>query len=127
MSNPETGQPSKQRSSLLDKINETLSDQIAFAGFIDDKADLLEYRKIKKIYHIPIERQESLNVQISLVTSVAKNWKDVFGSVKHISYSSDDYDVIFIEALSSTLVIMAAPGTGTHVVKQVFKIIAEMS
>jgi hypothetical protein len=108
-------------------INEKLSDQIAFVGFIDDKADLLEYRKIKKVYHIPVERQESLNVQIALMTSVAKNWKDVFGSVKHINYSSDDYDVVFIEVMSSTLVIMAAPGKGPQIAKQVFEIIAEMS
>lgn len=126
MSSPETGHSNK-RASLLDRINEKLSDQIVFVGFIDDKADLLEYRRVKKVYHIPVERQESLNVQIALVTSVAKNWKDVFGSVKHISYSSDDYDVIFIEIMSSTLVIMTVPGTGPQIVKQVFEIIAEMS
>ena len=126
MSNSETGHSNK-RASLLDRINEKLSDQIVFVGFIDDKADLLEYRRVKKVYHIPVERQESLNVQIALVTSVAKNWKDVFGSVKHISYSSDDYDVIFIEIMSSTLVIMTVPGTGPQIVKQVFEIIAEMS
>ena len=126
MSSPETGYSNK-RASLLDRINEKLSDQIVFVGFIDDKADLLEYRRVKKVYHIPVERQESLNVQIALVTSVARNWKDVFGSVKHISYSSDDYDVIFIEIMSSTLVIMAVPGTGPQIVKQVFEIIAEIS
>lgn len=117
----------RQRSILLDKISEKLAGKVTFIGFIDGKADLLEYRKIKKVYHIPVERQESLNVQIALVTSLVKNWKDVFGQCKHMSYSSDDCDVIFLEALDSTLVAMAVPGTGPQVAKFIIQMISETS
>lgn len=117
----------RQKSILLDKINEKLAGKITFIGFIDSKADLFEYRQVKKVYYIPVERQESLNVQIALMTSLAKNWKDVFGSCKHMSYSSDDCDVVFLEALGSTLVTMAAPGTGPQVAKLIIQTISEMS
>jgi len=64
---------------LLDRIDADLSNFMIFAGILDNNAKLLSFRRGKASFSLPIERHETLDVQISLMFSLIRQLEDITG------------------------------------------------
>jgi hypothetical protein len=64
---------------LLDKIESDISSLI-FAGVLDNNAKLLSFRRGKAGFSLPIERHDTLDVQLSLMFSLIRQLEDICGT-----------------------------------------------
>jgi hypothetical protein len=74
--------PGNSIEKLLDKIDVDLSNFLIFAGVLDNNAKLLSFRRGKASFSLPIERHETLDVQISLMFSLIRQLEDITGTHK---------------------------------------------
>ena len=107
---------------LLDKIDADLSNLLIFAGVLDNNAKLLSFRRGKASFSLPIERHETLDVQISLMFSLIRQLEDITGVHKFTVTRFARQD-IFLFGTSDLHVFVITPPTSEE---QVAKTLAEL-
>jgi hypothetical protein len=107
---------------LLDKIDADLSNFLIFAGVLDNNAKLLSFRRGKASFSLPIERHETLDVQISLMFSLIRQLEDITGMHKFTVTRFARQD-IFLFGTSDLHVFVITPPTSEE---QVAKTLAEL-
>jgi hypothetical protein len=107
---------------LLDKIDTDLSNFLIFAGVLDNNAKLLSFRRGKASFSLPIERHETLDVQISLMFSLIRQLEDITGMHKFTVTRFARQD-IFLFGTSDLHVFVITPPTSEE---QVAKTLAEL-
>jgi hypothetical protein len=102
--------------------------QLIFAGIIDDRAKLLHFQKGKFPLMLPIDRQNALDVQLSLVWTISKQLEDFAGSLVHTVLTFSDADVI-VKQISTKLMlyVICAKTSGTEILDALNKLFSETS
>jgi len=112
---------------LLDRIDTSFSNFLIFAGVLDNNAKLLSYRAGKANFSLPIERHETLDVQISLMFSLIRQLEDISGTHKFTITRLARYDIILFGTLDLHVFIITTPTSEVQVAKTLVDLIAMMT
>ena len=78
---------------ILDKVSVELEDSLVFAGALDNNAKLLSFRKGSGKLALPVERHETLDVQISLFFSLLHQLEDIAGNHRFTMTRFQKYNI----------------------------------
>lgn len=112
---------------LLDKIDAEISNFLIFAGVIDNNAKLLSYRRGKASFSLPIERHDTLDVQLSLMFSLIRQLEDISGLHKFTVTRFARHDIFLFGTLEFHIFVITSPTSEGQVVKALTDLIATMN
>lgn len=95
---------------VLDKVSSELEDSLVFAGALDNNAKLLGFRKGSSKMALPVERHETLDVQISLLFSLLHQLEDIAGMHKFTVTRFGKYNIFLFGTNDIHLFIVSNPG-----------------
>gem|GEM_PF-2462939 len=113
--------------SLLDKIDGDLSDLLVFAGILDNNAKLLSYRVGKSSFSLPIERHDTLDVQIALMFSLIKQLEDISGPHKLSVTRFSKHDIFMFGSQDLHIFVITSPTSEERVAKTLVELVGSMS
>jgi hypothetical protein len=113
--------------SLLDKIDGDLSDFLVFAGILDNNAKLLSYRVGKSSFSLPIERHDTLDVQIALMFSLIKQLEDISGPHKLSVTRFSKHDIFMFGSQDLHIFVITSPTSEERVAKTLVELVGTMS
>lgn len=112
---------------LLDKIDVDLSDFLVFAGILDNNAKLLSYRVGKSSFSLPIERHDTLDVQIALMFSLIKQLEDISGPHKLSVTRFSKHDIFMFGSQDLHIFVITSPTSEERVAKTLVELVGTMS
>lgn len=112
---------------LLDKIDSDLSDFLVFAGILDNNAKLLSYRVGKSSFSLPIERHDTLDVQIALMFSLIKQLEDISGAHKLTVTRFAKHDIFMFGNQELHIFVMTSPTSEERVAKSLVDLVSALS
>ncbi len=112
---------------LLDKVDSDLSDLLVFAGILDNNAKLLSYRVGKSRFSLPIERHDTLDVQIALMFSLIKQLEDISGSHKLSVTRFAKHDIFMFGSQDLHFFVITSPTSEDKVAKTLVELVSTMS
>ncbi len=112
---------------LLDKIDSDLSDFLVFAGILDNNAKLLSYRVGKSRFSLPIERHDTLDVQIALMFSLIKQLEDISGAHKLTVTRFAKHDIFMFGNQDLHIFVITSPTSEERVAKTLVDLVGTLS
>jgi hypothetical protein len=112
---------------LLDKIDGDLSDFLVFAGILDNNAKLLSYRVGKSSFSLPIERHDTLDVQIALMFSLIKQLEDISGPHKLSVTRFSKHDIFMFGSQDLHIFVITSPTSEERVAKTLVELVSTMT
>lgn len=112
---------------LLDKIDSDLSDFLVFAGILDNNAKLLSYRVGKSRFSLPIERHDTLDVQIALMFSLIKQLEDISGAHKLTVTRFAKHDIFMFGNQELHIFVITSPTSEERVAKSLVDLVGSIS
>ena len=112
---------------LLDKINEDISEYLIFAGVLDNNAKLLSYRKGRASFSLPIERHDTLDVQLSLMFSLIRQLEDISGIHKFTLTRFAKHDTFLFGTPDLHVFVITSPNSEGQVAKTLAELVATMT
>ena len=112
---------------LLDKIDSDLSDFLVFAGILDNNAKLLSYRVGKSSFSLPIERHDTLDVQIALMFSLIKQLEDISGAHKLSVTRFAKHDIFMFGNQDLHIFVITSPTSEERVAKSLVDLVSTIS
>ena len=112
---------------LLDKIDSDLSEFLVFAGILDNNAKLLSYRVGKSSFSLPIERHDTLDVQIALMFSLIKQLEDISGSHKLSVTRFAKHDIFMFGSQDLHIFVITTPTSEERVAKTLVELVGTMA
>lgn len=112
---------------LLDKIDSDLSNFLVFAGILDNNAKLLSYRVGKSSFSLPIERHDTLDVQIALMFSLIKQLEDISGPHKLTVTRFAKHDIFMFGNQDLHIFVMTSPTADERVAKSLVDLVGALS
>jgi hypothetical protein len=109
---------------LLDKIDADISDFLIFAGALDNNAKLISFRKGKASFSLPNERQDTLDVQMSLMFSLIRQFEDISGPHKFTVARFVRYDIFLFGAPDMHVFVLTLPTSESRVAKTLTEMVA---
>ena len=107
---------------LLDKIDADISNFLIFAGVLDNNAKLISFRRGKASFSLPLERHDTLDVQLSLMFSLIRQLEDISGSHKFTIMRFTRHDIFMFGTSDLHIFVITSPTSEG----QVAKTLAEM-
>ncbi len=107
---------------LLDKIDADISEFLIFAGVLDNNAKLVSFRRGKASFSLPIERHDTLDVQLSLMFSLIRQLEDISGPHKFTVTRFGRHDIFLFGTSGMHVFVITSPTSEG----QVAKTLAEM-
>jgi hypothetical protein len=107
---------------LLDKIDADISNFLIFAGVLDNNAKLISFRRGKASFSLPLERHDTLDVQLSLMFSLIRQLEDISGSHKFTMMRFMRHDIFMFGTSDLHIFVITSPTSEG----QVAKTLAEM-
>ena len=89
--------------SIFRVLTEKFSDKLIFAGVIDPKAKLIHFQKGTYALFLPIDRQNALDVQLSLVCSLSQQLEDIGGKLAHTVLTFVDCEIVILQISSGSI------------------------
>jgi len=111
---------------LLDRIEADISNSLIFVGVLDNNAKLLSFRRGKASFSLPIERHDTLDVQLSLMFSLIKQLEDISGTHKFTETRFAKHDVFLFGIGGVHIFVITSPTSG-QVSKTLEEMVASMS
>jgi hypothetical protein len=112
---------------LLDKIDADLADFLVFAGILDNNAKLLSYRVGKSSFSLPIERHDTLDVQIALMFSLIKQLEDISGAHKLTVTRFAKHDIFMFGNQDLHIFVITSPTADERVAKSLVDLVGTLS
>lgn len=94
---------------LLDKIDSASSNFLIFAGVLDNNAKLLSFRRGKAKFSLPIERHDTLDVQLSLMFSLIRQLEDISGDHKFTVTRFERHDIFLFGTSDLHIFVITSP------------------
>jgi hypothetical protein len=111
---------------VLDKINDELGESLVFAGALDNNAKLLSFRKGTGKFSLPVERHDTLDVQISLLFSLLRQLEDISGSHRFTLTRFGKYDFFLFGTSDIHLFVVSVPEPADKISQVVSDLASEM-
>ncbi|WP_148681494.1 hypothetical protein [Candidatus Nitrososphaera gargensis] len=112
---------------LLDKIDADISAFLIFAGVLDNNAKLLSFRRGKASFSLPIERHDTLDVQLSLMFSLIRQLEDISGPHKFTVTRFARHDIFLFGTADMHVFVITSPTSEGQVAKTLSELVATMS
>jgi hypothetical protein len=112
---------------LLDKIDAEISNFLIFAGALDNNAKLLSFRRGKASFSLPIERHDTLDVQLSLLFSLIRQLEDISGPHKFSMTRFARHDIFLFGTQELHVFVITSPTSEGQVAKTLAELAATMS
>jgi hypothetical protein len=100
---------------LLDRVFADFSENLVFAGILDNKAKLLSYRKGNASFAILSDRYDTLDVQISLMFALIRQLEDITGAHRFTISHFAKCDIFMVGMADLRLFAIATAGHGERV------------
>jgi len=111
---------------LLEKIDADISNFLIFAGVLDNNAKLLSFRK-GKAFSLPLERHDTLDVQLSLMFSLIRQLEDISGIHKFTITRFGKHDIFLFGTNELHVFVITSPTSDGQVAKTLTDLVATMS
>lgn len=111
---------------LLDKIDADISDFMIFAGVLDNNAKLISFRRGKASFSLPIERHDTLDVQLSLMFSLIRQLEDISGQHKFTVTRFARHDIFLFGTQDLHIFVITSPTSEGQVAKTLTDLVATM-
>ena len=103
---------------VLLRLSGYFHEHLILAGIVDQKAKLLDYQigtvTEPQMAHV---RQNDLNVKVSLIFALAKQFEGFTGSLSHSVLTYDDYEMIIMDiSEGAILFVICTSGAATDIV-----------
>jgi hypothetical protein len=109
---------------ILKGLSRNFYGRLIFAGIIDDKAKLMHFQKGESRFVLSISRQNALDVQVSLILSLAKQFEDFAGPLDNVILSGKKYDLAVTEILPQLhLYVICAKGSAADILDMVARVV----
>jgi hypothetical protein len=112
---------------LLDKIETDISDFLIFAGVLDNNAKLISFRRGKASFSLPIERHDTLDVQLALTFSLIRQLEDISGPHKFTVMRFGRHDIFMFGTPDLHMFVITAPTSEGHIAKALTELVATMA
>jgi hypothetical protein len=112
---------------LLDKIHTDISAFLIFAGVLDNNAKLLSFRSGKASFSLPLERHDTLDVQLSLMFSLIRQLEDISGPHKFTMMRFGRHDIFMFGTSDLHVFVITAPTSEGQVAKTLTELVATMN
>jgi len=103
---------------LLDNIESDISNFLIFVGVLDNNAKLLSFRRGKASFSLPIERHDTLDVQLSLMFSLIRQLEDISGGHKFTITRFAKHDVFLFETAGLHVFVITSPTPEGQIAKK---------
>ena len=113
--------------SLLDKIDADISNFLIFAGVLDNNAKLLSFRRGKASFSLPIERHDTLDVQLSLMFSLIRQLEDISGMHKFSITRFAKHDIFLFGTPDLHVFVITSPGSEAQISKKLGELVAVLA
>ena len=113
--------------SLLDKIDADISNFLIFAGVLDNNAKLLSFRRGKASFSLPIERHDTLDVQLSLMFSLIRQLEDISGVHKFSITRFTKHDIFLFGTPDLHVFVITSPGSEAQISKKLGELVAVLA
>jgi hypothetical protein len=111
---------------LLDKIDADISDFLIFAGALDNNAKLISFRRGKASFSLPIERHDTLDVQLSLMFSLIRQLEDISGPHKFTVTRFARHDIFLFGTSDLHVFVITSPTSEGQVAKTLADLVASL-
>ena len=112
---------------ILDKIDADISKYLIFAGVLDNNAKLLSFRRGKANFSLPIERHDTLDVQLSLMFSLIRQLEDISGVHRFTVTRFAKHDIFLFGTPELHIFVITSPTSEEQVVKTLAELVATMN
>ncbi|HKZ60960.1 MAG TPA: hypothetical protein VJZ68_00905 [Nitrososphaera sp.] len=112
---------------ILDKIDADISSYLIFAGVLDNNAKLLSSRRGKASFSLPIERHDTLDVQLSLMFSLIRQLEDISGVHRFTVTRFAKHDIFLFGTSELHVFVITSPTSEGQVVKTLAELVATMN
>lgn len=112
---------------ILDKIDADISNYLIFAGVLDNNAKLLSFRRGKASFSLPIERHDTLDVQLSLMFSLIRQLEDISGVHRFTVTRFAKHDIFLFGTPELHIFVITSPTSEEQVVKTLAELVATMN
>jgi hypothetical protein len=112
---------------ILDKIDADISNYLIFAGVLDNNAKLLSFRRGKATFSLPIERHDTLDVQLSLMFSLIRQLEDISGVHRFTVTRFAKHDIFLFGTSELHVFVITSPTSEGQVVKTLAELVATMN
>jgi hypothetical protein len=112
---------------LLDKIDSDISNFLIFAGVLDNNAKLLSFRRGKASFSLPVERHDTLDVQLSLMFSLIRQLEDISGPHKLTVTRFARHDIYLFGNSDVHIFVITSPNSEGQVANTLAELAATMS
>ncbi|MEW6605412.1 MAG: hypothetical protein AB1351_12100, partial [Thermoproteota archaeon] len=109
---------------LLDKIDADISEFLIFAGVLDNNAKLVSFRRGKASFSLPIERHDTLDVQLSLMFSLIRQLEDISGPHKFTVTRFGRHDIFLFGTSGMHVFVITSPTSEGQVAKALAEMVA---
>ena len=109
---------------LLDKIDADISNFLIFVGVLDNNAKLISFRRGKASFSLPIERHDTLDVQLSLMFSLIRQLEDISGPHKFTVTRFARHDIFLFGTSDLHVFVITAPTSEGQVAKTLAELVA---
>ena len=110
---------------LLDKIDADISDFLIFAGVLDNNAKLVSFRRGRSL-SLPVERHDTLDVQLSLMFSLIRQLEDISGSHKFTVTRFARHDIFLFGTSDHHVFVITSPTSDGRVAKTLTELVATL-
>jgi hypothetical protein len=102
---------------ILGWLSRNFHDYLILAGIVNEKAKLIDYKKGTGHMQLSSGRQNDININVSLIFSLAKQFEDFTGSLAHSVMTYDDHDVIIMDVSAGTILyVICAAGAASDII-----------
>jgi hypothetical protein len=112
---------------LLDKIESDIPNFLIFVGVLDNNAKLVSFRRGKASFSLPIERHDTLDVQLSLMFSLIRQLEDISGSHKFTVSRFAKQDVFLFGTGGLHIFVITSPTSEGQVAKKLAELVATIN
>jgi hypothetical protein len=112
---------------LLDNIESDISNYLIFVGVLDNNAKLLSFRRGKASFSLPIERHDTLDVQLSLMFSLIRQLEDISGNHKLTVTRFAKHDVFLFETEGLHVFVITSPTPEGQVAKKLSDVVGSIA
>lgn len=112
---------------LLDRIDSASSNFLIFAGVLDNNAKLLSFRRGKAKFSLPIERHDTLDVQLSLMFSLIRQLEDISGNHKFTVTRFERHDIFLFGTSDFHIFVITSPTSEGQLSKTMAQLAAIMN
>ena len=102
---------------ILAWLSRNFHDYLILAGIVNEKAKLIDYKQGTGHLQLSSVRQNDININTSLIFSLAKQFEDLTGSLAHSVMTYDDHEVIIMDVSAGTILyVICTAGAASDII-----------